>query len=85
MKHIPLKPISIKNHPQLNERWLQAVIESDPGILGLGDVVVKDRERKWPTTGETAPNHRKSALNSFFLRVLRVLDPASAGGRLNPT
>ncbi len=45
MKHIPLKPISIKNHPQLNERWLQDVIESDPGILGLGDVVVKDRER----------------------------------------
>lgn len=45
MKHIPLKQISLKNHPRLNEKWLQDVIESDPGILGLGDVVVKDRER----------------------------------------
>jgi hypothetical protein len=23
MKHVPLKTISIKNHPNLNEKWVQ--------------------------------------------------------------
>ena len=45
MKHITLKTISLKKHPQLNERWLQDVIADDPSILGIGDVVLKDKER----------------------------------------
>lgn len=45
MKHIPLKRISLKNHPQLNEKWLQNVIAEAPSILGLGEVILKDRER----------------------------------------
>lgn len=45
MKHIKLKTINLKNHPQLNEKWLQNVIAEDPSILGLGDVVLKDKER----------------------------------------
>ena len=35
----------MKGHPSLDERWLQKVIADDPTILGLGDVVLKDRER----------------------------------------
>lgn len=45
MKHIKLKTLSLRNHPILNERWLQNVIADDPSILGLGDVIVKDKER----------------------------------------
>lgn len=45
MKHIKLKIISLKNHPELNERWLQNIISGDPSILGVGDVVLKDKER----------------------------------------
>lgn len=45
MDHVKLKTISLKRHPQLNERWLQNIIAEDPGILGIGDVVLKDRER----------------------------------------
>ncbi len=45
MKHIKLKKIGLKNHPQFNERWLHDVIGEDPSILGIGDVVIKDKER----------------------------------------
>ena len=39
-EHIPLK-----DHPELNEKWVQNLIADDPSILGLGDVVLKDKER----------------------------------------
>jgi hypothetical protein len=40
-----LKLVSLKSHPNYNEVWLQNLIASDPEILGLGSLVVKDRER----------------------------------------
>jgi len=42
-----LKPerISLKNHPELTELWVQNLIADDPGILGLGELVVRDREK----------------------------------------
>jgi len=40
-----LKIVSLKSHPNYNEVWLQNLIASDPEILGLGSLVVKDRER----------------------------------------
>ncbi len=45
MKHIKLKTVNLKNHPQLNERWLQDIIADDPSIIGVGDVILKDKER----------------------------------------
>jgi hypothetical protein len=45
MKHTKLKTVSLKRHPQINEKWLQEVIAEDPTILGIGDVLVKDKER----------------------------------------
>ena len=45
MKHIKLKTINLKNHQQLNEKWLQEIIAEDPSILRIGDVVLKDKER----------------------------------------
>ena len=45
MKHISLKTVDLKNHPELNEKWLQEIIAADPGILNLGDVILKDKER----------------------------------------
>ncbi len=43
--------ISLKDHPKLNERWLQERIAEDPSILGLGELIVKDRERRQPGAG----------------------------------
>ena len=45
MKYVKLKPISLKDYSQLNERWLQEIIAKDPAILGIGNVILKDKER----------------------------------------
>jgi hypothetical protein len=46
-----LKAISLKRHPKLNEKWVQEQIAADPTLLGLGDVEVKDVERRQPGAG----------------------------------
>jgi len=51
MKVIKLVKIALKNHPEFNEQWIQDRISEDPSILGLGDLVVKDRERPQPGAG----------------------------------
>jgi len=51
MEFAKFETISIRNHPTLNERWVQDRIAEDPSILGLGDVVLKDRERIQPRAG----------------------------------
>lgn len=51
MKHIKLETISIKNSPDINEAWVQNVIYDDPSILGLGDVIPRDKERRQPNAG----------------------------------
>lgn len=51
MQHIKLKKISLKNHPTINERWLQDVISKDPSLLGLGELVVRDKERRQAGAG----------------------------------
>jgi len=43
--------IKLKDHPSLNESWLQDVIANNPEIIGLGDLVLKDKERKQPRAG----------------------------------
>lgn len=50
-EHVKLKTVSLKNHPDLNERWLQNIIVEDPSMLGLGDVLVKEKERIHPGAG----------------------------------
>ena len=43
--------VSLKLHPELNEKWLQERIAEDPAILGLGDLSLKDKERLQPHAG----------------------------------
>lgn len=45
MKYEKLTKLSIRSHPELSERWVQERIADDPSILGLGDVILKDKER----------------------------------------
>lgn len=51
MKLIKPERISLQNHNLLNEKWIQKVIADDPTILGLGDLVLKDKERIQPKAG----------------------------------
>ena len=43
--------VNLKNHPLYNERWLQERIAEDPSLLGLGDLVLKEQERRQPRAG----------------------------------
>jgi len=43
--------IYLKLHPELNEKWVQDLIVSDPSILGLGELVLRDKERIQPRAG----------------------------------
>lgn len=51
MKYISPERIWLKQHPELDERWVQQRIADDPSILHLGDLVLKDRERVQPHAG----------------------------------
>ncbi|WP_428037776.1 hypothetical protein [Candidatus Avelusimicrobium fimicolum] len=37
--------ISLKNHPTIKESWIQERIAEDPQILGLGNLILRDKER----------------------------------------
>ena len=50
-KFIKAEHIPLKDHPELNEKWVQNLIADDPSILGLGDV------RSVQSTQATSVNH----------------------------
>src|SRR3954468_15592948 len=43
--------LSLKDHPELDEKWVQARIAEDPSLLGLGELVLRDKERMQPRAG----------------------------------
>lgn len=45
------KTVSLKGHPDLSEKWLQERIVADTALLGLGELLVKDVERRQPRAG----------------------------------
>jgi hypothetical protein len=51
VQYVKHKRLMVKQHPELTEKWVQALIASDPALLGLGDVDVKDVERSQPHGG----------------------------------
>lgn len=51
MEFAKFEKISLKDNQELNERWVQDRIAEDPSILGLGDVILKDKERIQPRAG----------------------------------
>jgi hypothetical protein len=48
-----VKPVRLilRTHPEFTEHWVQERIAEDPTILGLGDLVLKDKERIHPQAG----------------------------------
>lgn len=43
--------ISLLNNPDINEAVIQQKIAENPSILGLGDLVLRDKERPQPRAG----------------------------------
>lgn len=51
MEFAKFEKISLKSHSHFTERWVQERIAENPSILGLGDVILKDKERIQPRAG----------------------------------
>lgn len=51
LKYSKPERIVLKGHPELDERWVQARIAEDTSLLGLGDLILKDKERIHPHGG----------------------------------
>jgi hypothetical protein len=51
MRFVKPERIWLKDHAELNEKWVQERIAEDPSILDLGDLVLKDKERTQPRAG----------------------------------
>ena len=45
MKYTKTEIISLKNSSEYNEKWLQARIEEDPSVLGLGELEFRYTEK----------------------------------------
>src|SRR6188474_2301466 len=50
-KLIRPETILLSSHPTINEAWIQEQIAIDPSLLGLGDLIMKDKERLQPRAG----------------------------------
>lgn len=46
MQYVQSKVISLKKSPEYTEKWLQEVIANSPEILGLGDITLRETERR---------------------------------------
>jgi hypothetical protein len=52
LTYVKPEKIWLKEHQTLNEKWVQQIIADDPSILGLGDLVLKDKERIQPMAAQ---------------------------------
>ena len=59
LKYVKPERIYLSGHPELNERWVQGRIAEDPSILGLGDLILKDKERIQPHAGRLERSQRR--------------------------
>jgi predicted transport protein len=51
LKFVRPEKLWLADHPELREKWVQERIADDPSILGIGDLVLKDKERSHPRAG----------------------------------
>lgn len=51
LQYVKNTKVWLKDHPEFDENWVQSIIENDPSILGLGDIVLKESQRTQPKAG----------------------------------
>ena len=49
---VKFETVSLKDHPEINEKWVQQKIENDPSILGLGNLSVEQSEKTQSPDGQ---------------------------------
>jgi hypothetical protein len=49
--YVKHQKVDMKNHQELSKMWVQGIIAKEPSIIGLGDLIIKDKERIHPYAG----------------------------------
>ena len=62
--------LSLQNHPDFDELWLQDRIAEAPAILGLGELDLIDRERVQSSAGRLDLLLSESSTDQFKRRVI---------------
>jgi hypothetical protein len=44
-QYVKHQKLLLKTHPEFNEKWIQEKIADDPSILGIGELILKEKER----------------------------------------
>lgn len=50
-RYVRSERVMLRAHPDYSEAWVQQLIAEDPSILGLGELVLRERERIQPRAG----------------------------------
>jgi hypothetical protein len=66
MDYVKFEKIDLKSHAEFTEKWVQDRIAADPKMLGLGDVILKDKERIQPRAGRLDLLFQESEGNRRF-------------------
>jgi hypothetical protein len=51
LSYVKHEKLWLKDHPNFTERWLQERTAEDPAILGLGELILQDKEQPHPRAG----------------------------------
>lgn len=51
MEFVKPERMWLKEHAEFDEKWVQARIADDPSLLGLGELILRDKERSQPRAG----------------------------------
>lgn len=51
LKVLKPEPVSLRDHPEIDEAWVHHQIKEDPTILGLGELTLRDSERRQTKAG----------------------------------
>ena len=51
MEYVEFQKIRMKASAELSERWVQEKLEANGSLLGLGELDVRDAERRQPVGG----------------------------------
>lgn len=66
LKFVKPEKVLLANHLEYREKWVQERIAEDPSILGLGDLVLKDKERSLPHGGRLDLLLQDAEINSRY-------------------
>jgi hypothetical protein len=50
-KYVKHQKLILKTHSKFDEKWVQEIIAEDPSILGIGELILNDKERNQPGAG----------------------------------